>query len=159
MHKSVKGFTLIELIVTILLIAIIAVSVAPKWPVHSLSLSQEIRRILHDIRYTQTLSMFTGERYRWVQLSGNSYQIVNAAGIPVLLPTGSTILTLTNDVTFGSLINLPNNLIAFDRQGIPYINTGIPGTALSATALIPLLNGGQTHSVTITPQTGYASWQ
>jgi prepilin-type N-terminal cleavage/methylation domain-containing protein len=153
--QRLKGFTLIELIFVILLIAIISITVAPRWSANSLNLEQEARRVLNDIRYTQGLSVTSGQRYRWIKISSTSYQILNESGAPVQLPSGSTQLTLSNNVTLGTLTNLPNNLIAFDSQGIPYTNTLIPGTALSSQASITLTASGENRIVAITPTTGY----
>ncbi len=42
-----------------------------------------------------------------------------------MLPTGGTTLTLSQ-VSFGSLGNLPNSLVAFDSQGVPYTTSTLP---------------------------------
>ncbi|EKD71877.1 MAG: hypothetical protein ACD_46C00080G0012 [uncultured bacterium] len=152
---TAHGFTLIELIFIVMIFGIIAINVVPLWTSTAIGLDVEARRILQDIRYVQALSVTTGERYRWVMLSSSSYAITNEAGSAIVLPSGGTTLTLTNGVTIGSLSNLPNNLIAFNSQGIPYIDSSIPGTALSATAGIPVTLGGQTRTISIAPQTGY----
>lgn len=152
---NVSGFTLIELVIVILLMGIISVTITLKWPATSLNLEFEARRLLYDIRYVQALSMVSGQRYRWVKISSTTYQLTNEAGTAVLLPSGSTQLTFTNGVMFGTLVNLPNSLVAFDSQGVPYSNSSIPGTVLSSTASIPLTVSGQTRVVQITAQTGY----
>ena len=119
----------------------------------------EERRILNDIRYTQALSMATGQRYRWVRTSATTYQIINSAGTALILPSGSTQATLTSNVSFGAFTNLPNNLIAFDSTGTPYTDTGSPGTPLAATAIIPAVIGSNTRSIQVTPSTGYGALQ
>lgn len=154
-----QGFTLIELIVVILVIAIIAVVATPRWTATSVSLEFEARQILNDIRYAQALSMTTGKRYRWVRLSSTTYQIVNEAGSPNVLPAGGTVFTLPNNIVFSTFTNLPNNLVAFDSQGTPYTDASIPGTALASVATITLSTSGQTRSVRINPPTGYGVLQ
>ena len=157
--ENCQGFTLIELILVILVISIISATVLLQSPVSSLNMGYEANRVLNDIRYTQALSITSGQRYRWVKVSSSTYQILNEAGTPVLLPSGKNQLTLTNGITLGTLSNLPNNLIAFDSQGVPYINNSIPGTALAATASIPINSTGHTVTVQISPETGYGTLQ
>lgn len=152
-----KGFTLVELVFIILVIGILAVVAVPRWTATPMGLEFEARRVLNDIRYTQMMSMTTGERYRWVSVSGNAYSIMNESGTAIMLPSGGTVLVFSGGVTFGSFSNLPNNLVAFDSLGAPYINATLPGTALAATGAIALTAGGQTRSVLITPQTGYGA--
>jgi prepilin-type N-terminal cleavage/methylation domain-containing protein len=155
MRKPMDGFTLIELVIVILIIGVISITVMPKWTASSLGLEFEARRVLNDIRYAQALSITSGQRYRWVQLSANVYQITNQAGTAIILPNGGTQLTLSNGVSFGALTNLPNSLIAFNSQGVPYTTSTTPGTALAATASIPLTLNGVTRTVQINQQTGY----
>lgn len=152
---TTQGFTLLEIILVILIIGVIAVTASPNWTSNSMTLEYEARRVLGDIRYAQAMSLASGERYRWVRTSSTSYQVTNEAGSAIVLPNGSSTLTLTNGVTFGSFTNLPSNLVAFDSLGVPYTNSSIPGTALGSTAVIPLSNSTQTQNITITPTTGY----
>ncbi len=150
------GFTLVELIFVILIMGILAVSVIPKWTGTSLGVEFEARRLVNVIRYTQALSVATGQRYRWVKVSSSSYSILNQSGTAIILPSGGTILTLSNNVSIGSLSNLPDSLVAFDSQGVPYTTSSTPGTTLGSTAGIPMTSsGGQTRTVQITPSTGY----
>src|SRR3990167_285538 len=151
--QSSAGVTMIELVIVILIIGILAVIAVPKWPT-SVNLEFEARRLLSDIRYTQGLSMATGERYRWVKVAANSYQITNEAGTPIIMPSGATQIVLVDQAVFGTLSNLPNSLLAFDSRGVPYTDASIPGTALAATATISITASGRTRTVSITPETG-----
>lgn len=153
------GFTLIELILVIIITSILAVGVYISWPAVTIDLEAQAQQIANDIRYAQMLSMSKGERYRFVRISSTSYQITNGSGSAILLPTGSTAATLYTGITFDAFTQLPNNLIAFDGKGIPYVDTGSPGTALSSTATIPITSNGETRTISITPNTGYASLQ
>ena len=112
---------------------------------------------MNDIRYTQQLSMTRGERYRLVITPAtNAYKILNSAGTAITMPTGNATVTLKSGITFGALTYLPNNLIVFDCQGIPYTNTVAShgGTLLGNTATIPLTAGSLTKTVSISPETG-----
>jgi hypothetical protein len=70
--------------------------------------------------------------------------------------TGSTAQTNWNSGVTVALppTNLPNNLVAFDGRGIPYIDNVATNVLVAGTATITLSKGGANQSVTITPQTG-----
>lgn len=152
-----NGFTLLELVIIIVLLGIIGLMVVPNWTGTALGVEFEARHVLDDIRYAQAISMATGQRYRFARLSSNTYGIYNEAGTAIVMPNGATVTTLTGNVVFSSLGNLPNNLIAFDSLGTPYITGSYPGTALASTATITLASGGNSHTISIRPGTGYAS--
>lgn len=155
-NMNEKGFTLIELIFVIAIIAIASVVVVPRWNASSQRLEYEARRVLNDVRYAQAMSMLTGQRYRFVRASSTSYQITDEDGVAVLLPRGSSTMVLTSGVTFGTFSNLPSNLVVFNSLGVPYTTTAIPGAALASTASIPLVSGSQTRTINISPETGFA---
>src|SRR3990167_111694 len=155
--RFIRGFTLIELIIVIVVIGMIAMTTLPQWTASSLTLEFQTRRILDDIRYAQALSLVSGQRYRWVVTSGVTYQITNEAGIAILFPSGSNQVTLSGGAVFGSFTNLPNSLIAFDSRGAPYINVTYPGTPLSGIAIVTLTAEGITRSIQIHPETGYGA--
>lgn len=154
MHNLYNGFTLLELILVIAIIGILSVVVLPKRMQNALAAQYQARLVLNDIRYAQAMSMSTGQRYRWIRTSANTYQIRNAAGAALLLPNGSNTLTLANGTSFGNMTNLPNTLLAFDALGRPYTDTATPGASLSTTASISIVNGSDTSTITIQPTTG-----
>lgn len=154
-----QGFTLIELIIVILILGVLGTFVSIQNPRASINLGAEAKQLASDIRYTQALAMTKGERYYLQKLSSSSYQIISASGTPVIMPTGSTAVTLDSGTAFGSFTNLPNNLIAFDGKGTPYTTSSSPGTALASTASMPVTNGTDTITVSITAQTGRVTVQ
>lgn len=156
-HLNTKdhGFTLLEVVLVILIIGVIAITVTPTRLQVPMRMQYEATRVLNDIRYTQALSMASGQRYRWVRTSSTSYQITDEAGTAIMLPNGATTLTLASGISFGAFSNLPNTLVAFDSFGAPYTDSAYPGTALAATAIIPITNGTQTSNITIVQTTGY----
>ena len=156
--QSMDGFTLIELSLVIIIISIIsAVALLQMSPATNINLGAQANQLASDIRYTQSLSMNKDQRYYLSKTSSNTYQILNAGGTAVILPMGNTTVTLNSGISFGTLTNLPNNLIAFDGKGAPYTSTGSGGTVLSSTATVPLTSGGVTRTVSINPTTGLVS--
>lgn len=149
-----SGFTLVELVTVIILLGIISTVVMIQWPGSTINLGAQAAQLAGDIRYTQALSMTKAQRYRLVIVSSTTYQITNSSGTAILNASGATTTTLNTGITFGTLANLPNSLIAFDTLGTPYVDTASPGTALASTASIPLVAGSKTATVTIAPQTG-----
>lgn len=152
--KTLHGFSLIEMIIVIMVISIVGGSFALiTYQPYPIELTATANQLASDLRYTQSLSMTKGARYRLQSVSGNQYQIINeTTGTPVMLALGSTTVTMGGGITFGTATNIPNSLIAYDGWGAPYVDTA--NTALTATATIILQVGTQTQTVTILPVTG-----
>ena len=157
--RKVTGFTTIELVIVITVIGIVSIFALTSLMDQVINVEAQAQQLVADLRYTQALSMTRGQRYRWVRVSSTTYQILNAAGTAMLLPRGTTTVTLNGNTAFGTLTNLPNNLIAFDGLGAPYVDSATPGTALATNATIPLTAGTNTETVVITPGTGRVTLQ
>lgn len=143
------GFTLMELVATLVLMGILAFSVVPRFlDKGSIDVSATAEQLAGDIRYTQSLAMTSGQRNR-INLAAASYQITTSAGAPVAHPaTGSTAAISLGDVSLGGY----SGYIAFDGKGVPY--TDVSGTLLGTPATITLSSGGNTRQVVVSPQTG-----
>jgi len=152
--KTVSGVTLIQLVIVLIVLSILSVYAWIKWPGYTMNITAQANQLAADLSYAQSLAMTSGQRYCWIKTSSNTYQIQNASGTAILMPNGSTTVTLNRSTTFGTLTNLPNNLVNFDGRGTPYTNTGSPGTALASTAVITLTEGGSSMTASVTPQTG-----
>jgi len=149
-----NGFTVAELVVILVLVAILAFTVIPRYQDKgAINVSALAEQLASDIRYTQSLAMTSGQRNR-INLAVASYQITTSAGVPVAHPaTGSSAaISLSNISLSGYNPPLTNSYIAFDGKGIPY--TDVAGTALSANATITLNSAGSTRQVVVSPQTG-----
>lgn len=162
------GFSITELIVVIVLLGLLAAFITIIWPGSSINLHAQAAALANDIRYTQSLAMSRGQRFYLIKTSNNSYQIGYIDGgnsVTIALPSGGSTATLDSHISFGTFTNLPNNLIAFDSEGIPYVDTVSPGTPLttvvtpsSPTASIQLTTtDGYSSTVSITPETGKVS--
>ncbi len=151
-QKGRNGFTLVEMLIVIIIIAIIAVMpfISYENPVVELQATQE--QMSRDMIFLQALSMNRGQRYRF-NLAANNYSFSTEAGVPIIIPAlNNSTNTLPTDITISGWTNLPNNYVIFDGRGIPYTD---PVTTLNSNAVITiLLSTGETKTITITPQTG-----
>jgi MSHA pilin protein MshC len=149
--QRAQGFTLIELVTVLLLISILAVVAINQWPGSSINLSAQADQLANDIRYTQSLAMNRGQRYR-INLAADRYWISDAGGtVTISLPgSGATVVTLNSGIT----LSASYSFLVFDGNGAPYITATTPGTALAADAVITLSADGVSRTLTISPQTG-----
>jgi type II secretory pathway pseudopilin PulG len=151
------GFTLVELIVMLLVVAVIAVIAAPKMSSDPISVATEAEQLAGDIRYVQTLAMTQAQRYRInLTATGYTFTLADAGGTAVIHPlTGSTAQINWNAWTAIALppTGLPSNLVAFDGRGVPYTDN-LATTALAANATIVLSRGSASQQITISPETG-----
>lgn len=133
--QRIKGFTLIELITVMMLVAIIAVTISMNLPSFSTySLSSMTEQLRRDIRYTQTLAMSLNASYSLI-LSTNSYTISPTP------PDGAY------TVSMPSGISLSPATITFDAMGDP-------GAAASVTITAA---GVSSNTLTISAETGFVN--
>jgi MSHA pilin protein MshC len=153
------GFTVVELVAVIVLVAILAITAIPRFQDrNAIDVSAKAQQLASDIRYTQSLAMATGQRNR-INLAAASYQITTSSGTPLVHPaTGSSAPISLGSVSL-SWNNPPPGLgyIAFDAKGVPY--TDVAGTTLNTNAVITLTESGSTRTVTVSPQTGRVAVQ
>lgn len=147
------GFTLVELVAIILLLGILAFSVAPRFLDRgAVEVDAMARQLASDIRYTQALAMTSGQRNR-INLATASYQITTSAGVPVAHPATDSTAAITLVNASLTLSGLPNGYIAFDGKGVPY--TDVTGTPLGGSGAVVTLTGtGSMRQIMISPQTG-----
>jgi prepilin-type N-terminal cleavage/methylation domain-containing protein len=155
--KKLQGFTLIELVVVICIIAILSGGYALiTYQPAPIELTAMATQLAGDLRYAQALSMTKGVRYRLASISSNQYQIVSSAGTAITFPSGSTTMTMGGGIYFNGASNLPYSLVAFDGWGTPYTDTA--NTLLAAAAVITLAApDGTSQTVTVLPVTGRVS--
>ena len=150
MRRAEQGWTLIELVVVIVLIATLALIIMMHWPGTGINLEAEAQQLASDIRYTQALAMTQGQRYR-TNFTATDYGIATRTGTAVPHPvTGTNTVALATGITLSSTFPY----LVFDGKGSPYTDTALPGTALTADAVLTVSGGGNSITVRISPQTG-----
>lgn len=152
MTGQARGFTLIEFVIVIVVIAVLAATASLYTPGDGVNVSAQAEQLASDIRYTQSLAMSRGQRFR-LNLTAGSYQITDPNGIAQTHPgTGtSAAVSLGSTVLSGYNPPLNNAYVAFDSLGVPYTD---PTTALVAQASLTLTAKGEAISVRVVPQTG-----
>lgn len=144
---------MLELVTVLVLVGILAVFAAPGlFTVQSITLPSVAAQLVANIRYTQSLSMSQGQRYR-INFTATTYQITDMSGAPIVQPvTASTAAISVLPATLsGFNPPLTNNYLAFDTKGVPFTSAT---AALAATATITLTSGSDTSSIAIAPETG-----
>ena len=162
--RDAPGFTLIELVMIISVLAVIAVVVAPKLGnLVGVKASATARRLQSDLSYAQNLAMTSNRRHRVVFPSATLYEVRDAAGALATSPYGVGGLAVTTDagITLSWALNgdgALNRGVEFDSLGRPYFYSGVtPSITNLAAGTITVTGGGTTQTVTLSPQTGKVS--
>jgi prepilin-type N-terminal cleavage/methylation domain-containing protein len=155
---KMRGFSLIELVIVLVLISILAATAFIVWPKGDFDVSGQAESLASDIRYTQALSVAKNSRYRVDLSSAVQYRILNDAGVAVLIPSiNGTIVPYKVGVSH----NAPIFYLIFDAQGVPYsslTSTGT-GTPLTNDLVITIAGGASTKQLVVVPETGGVSVQ
>lgn len=150
----VSGFTALELMLVVVMVGLLAVFAAPRiFTTSSITLPASAAQLAASIRYTQSLAMSRGQRYR-INFTAGSYQITDGGGAPIVQPlTASTAaVSLAPATLSGFNPPLTGNYVAFDGKGVPYVSAT---TVLAGTATITLTAGSEAASVAIAAETGH----
>ncbi len=166
-----RGFTLVELLVVLLLIAILAFVVAPRLSQNTLELSGQAEQVATDVRYAQALSMtrgaalgpqgrycifFTATGYQY-RHNNNSYATpcTTAVAHPATGSSAAIVLSGSIAVSTTNITNATGNYIEFDTKGQPTSFTPAP----ASDATVTLNATGGPRKVVISPVTGKATVQ
>ena len=137
----------------LVLVAVLAVFAAPRvFTTPSFTLPALAAQLMANIRYTQSLSMSRGQRYR-INFTATTYQITDMSGVPIVQPltAGTGAISVSPASLTGFNPPLTNSYIAFDGNGVPYTSAT---AALAGAAAITLTSGSDASSILIAPETG-----
>jgi len=154
-----RGFTLTEVVMVMVVIAIISVIALPRMGNAPVLVSTQAEQLAGDIRYVQTLAMTQGQKYIISFPSATSYRFLDSAGNPVVHPVSGSnaAITLGANVTLALQTTTPiGNALGFDGLGVPYSFSMPAATfgALTQPATIKLTKDTENRSVTVTQETG-----
>jgi prepilin-type N-terminal cleavage/methylation domain-containing protein len=144
-----RGFTLIELVVVMVVLAIIAATAAMRLGGSNGRLGPQADQLVSDIRYVQSLSMTRNARH-CIAFTAVNYTITNSnCTTPIALLTAANPVVLASGVTLATT----NNLLTFNTLGRPFTDAAAT-TALAAEAVLTLTAGSDSLTVRVTPETG-----
>jgi len=151
-----RGFTLVELVVVILLLAILAFTVIPRFSRGTIGLGGKVDQLASDLRYVQSLSMTRGERHCLNVVSSSSYVIRNNNCTDAVIhpATGSSNPITVSDVSITATNLSVTDKIEFDGKGRP--TTFTPS---SCDTVISVIGDGETRTVSLCPETGRVAVQ
>lgn len=142
-----KGFTLIELVLTISVLGIMAGMYTGIADFTSSDLDRSVRRLESDLRYAQQLSTAEEINYGFRNLDANTYEIYRLTpGVQATDPHTNQNLVVDYDQDYGGVAFQGNYQVEFDTMGRPVIGGG---------SQIVLMLGNQTKTITVLNQTGY----
>lgn len=149
--RAAAGFTLVELVLTLLLVSVLAVSAVVSWPGPTINLRAEADRLADDIRYAQSLATTRAPRYR-INFASDRYWLSSRDGATVVAHPviGNASVQLSTGIT----LTASPSFLVFDDEGVPYVDAALPGTPLASDAVLVLSGGGETRSVRVSPETG-----
>ncbi len=150
------GFTLVELIATMLILALLTVTVSMRWGASDATIAYQADLLARNLRHVQMLAMTWGQSLR-VTGAGTAYMATCVNGTPSPPCNSSPIIDPATGSPFS--ITLSNNVsvsassVEFDSLGRP-VNAAV---LLTAARVFTLSGAGQTWSVTVAPITGFVS--
>lgn len=153
------GFTLVELIIIIMLVAIVGVFVVIRMPNQgAMDLPNQASQVTNNIRYTQASAMSANMRYRFY-FGANNYSVAifnqtTGSETFIIFPiANSTTVALVAGASF-SKPPTPD-CFAFNGKGQPC--DCVSGALITTDITVSLTMSGLTRDIIITAYTGYIS--
>ncbi len=170
MNVSMRGFTLWEMAVTMLIVGVLATVSLPSifGAIQAFRLNAAARKMTADIRYARELALNRHGTYGiWVNVSSNSYSVFSLSGstkTTVTDPWLQKLLSVDFDLTpeysgvqIGTVDLCEGNgcpavELRFNAFGTPSDSSAV---AMASAATIGLQAGGVTKTITIQPETAF----
>lgn len=163
-----RGFTLIELVMILTLLAILAAVAMPRFTGYgTVTQGNAVLKIASDIRYAQNRATTTQQRSQ-VSFAANGYTINSCANYTSSTCTCAAwglvkTIDLSSDYSGVSITGIVGNCLEFDSLGRPYLNNGCVNGGASCTAsagaTVTVAYSGETdRNVVIQSQTGMVSY-
>lgn len=153
--KGDHGFTMLELIVVFIIIAILASVVAVRVLDTGIDLIAEAELIKTHLRYAQARAMNSNSIWG-INLSGSTYSLFKNGSV------ASKVILPSEEVDTRSLpagVTVETAIISFDAWGIPHTDApAADGNELvsgDTEAQLTVSDGSDTKTITITPNTGF----
>jgi MSHA pilin protein MshC len=164
--RNSSGFTMLEIIVVLILMGIIAAYVMGRsLGTDDLDLTSQTDKIRGHIRYAQAEALKRSDKVWGIKFESGQYWLFRGttpdnAGDQVKLPgvdyaDGSSKVSLPTGVSLTATIPT----LFFNRIGKPYsayadYDDDTKNTALASAATVTVTSGGQSRTISITPETG-----
>ena len=159
MNRNSRGFTLVEITVVVVLIGIIAAVVfARSISTDQMNIVGQVDKIRNHIRYAQSMAMKRNEPWA-ISCDASQYWLSDITLNAVKLPG-----TTSDQISLANLgISMTAFAVYFDPLGRPYHsytdkennNPVTPGNP----RVITISAGSESHTLTVTPQTGLITTQ
>jgi len=151
--SSSGGFTLIELVTVLVILAVISAFIASRGSTLNTDLTARLSEVRSQLRFLQLRAMKNGTPVGLeCDSADGTYGARYVANSTTIALPGETSATISLS---GKSMTMTSFFFSFDANGIPY--TGATPTKIdSATnATISITAGGQTGTLTVTPETGF----
>lgn len=143
-YRKSHGFTLVELILVLAILAILSATAVTKMDVFGRDLDSEARVLRSNLQLAQDLAMTGGQTYGFRMLTTTSYEIyVGSPGNPAKNPltNGNFVINMSPIQFFGTV------------SPIAYASNGRPN--LVANVTVVLTNGTSYKNVNVQQNTGF----
>lgn len=148
--QIVKGFTIIELTVVLVLMLIVFTYVGINWPNQSVDLRVQADHLTAGIRFTQILSNERNQLYRIDFINSTSWRIADGNNNTYVYVGDGT-----NRLYNGATMTFPTSPLIFGSDGTPYSGTSTPPAPLTTNFVIVLTSSDNlTTTITVEPLTG-----
>lgn len=152
-NSADSGFTLIELVTVMVLLATLATLAAPRFAHNDATVPAQADQLARVLRHAQALAMSQGRALTVDIQSATSYAITDGAPTPTTIrdPAGQLqAYTLSSNVTLSG----PVLQLEFDSLGRPLDGANLAAATRSWTLSGP---GGSTAAVSVQPVTGFVA--